>query len=540
MNINPYDQVIDNIRRSEPLKARYHDGGGLDGIKAEIEGKIEETALHILVYGAYNAGKSTLINLLLGEERAPIGDIPTTDRVDCYDWNGYRLLDTPGVNAPIEHERVAEDQLARTNAVVVVVREGDQDVDDLYVRLFSMVKSDKAIFIILNHQLGSAEEIVMSSERIGDILSRFAAEHGVADTEVQALPIHPVNLKTAFTGRMLGHDKLLQHSGFIQFVDAFADWTRQHDSQYHHLSEVKDTVKSLWYDPVITNLRKLVEADGTSETEQLRDMERTLVANKNRMHGAGYRMAAHEVGEIRSDIAELMKSSRSKEEADQGLSNLLQPMFRKIERWLNEKLDGVKAGIEVTLESPQMSEGQGSVGEEASSGVRDKILQEVGEIATNKEFVKKVLVAGRGTKAFGIRDVLRLKGRWTSTFDKWAGGFTKVARGGMAFLQVATAVWHAKRAHDRQVAANAEMRRLAVESHQAIESICTELRSDLVSAIDGVIEDTLGASIVRVREQIESIAGDASEKNRHYQELLDYRNQLEAVVFTSTQTAAQS
>ena len=48
-----------------------------------------------MLFGAYNAGKSTLINALLGEERAVVGDIPTTDAVHRYDWDGHIMLDTP-------------------------------------------------------------------------------------------------------------------------------------------------------------------------------------------------------------------------------------------------------------------------------------------------------------------------------------------------------------------------------------------------------------------------------------------------------------
>ena len=537
MNINPYNQVLENMRRSEPLVARYRDGGGLHEVQSEIAGKIEEKALHVLVYGAYNAGKSTLINLLLGEERARVGDIPTTDRVDTYDWNGYRLLDTPGVNAPIEHEQAAADQLARTNAVVLVVREGDQDAKDVYERLFSMMKNKKAILIILNHQFGTAEEVVVSSQRIGDIISQLAADHGVADTKVQALPIYPVNLKTALTGRMRRHDKLLEHSGFTRFMEAFTDWTRQHDNEHHHLSEVKDVVKSLWYDPAIASLTELAEPDDGSEAEQLLQTERTLVAKKNRMHGAAYSMVAHELSEIRPDIGELVRSSGSRDEADEELTGLLQPMSKKIERWLNEELDEVNARIEIPVDTPQISEDEGSVQDEAKSGVRDIVVKEVGKVVTNKESVKTALLLGRGTKAFGIRDVLGLKGKWTSTLDKWAGGFTKFARGGMAVLQFGITVWEAKRAHDRQEDENEEKRRRAVESDRAIGSICDVIRRDLVSAIDGVIEDTLGAAIVRIREQMEGITKDLSERKRHYQELLQHRNQLEAVVFAS-QTGA--
>ena len=69
-DVNPYNQVLDNMRRSEPLIARYCDGGDSHVLKAEIAARIEEKALHIIVYGAYNSGKSTLINVLLGEAQA--------------------------------------------------------------------------------------------------------------------------------------------------------------------------------------------------------------------------------------------------------------------------------------------------------------------------------------------------------------------------------------------------------------------------------------------------------------------------------------
>ena len=539
MNINPYNQVLENMRQSQPLIARYCTADHVQEIQAEIGGRIEERTLHILIYGAYNSGKSTLVNLLLGRERARVGDIPTTDRVDIYDWNGYRLLDTPGVNAPIEHEQVAEDQLARTNAVALVVREGDQDAKDVYDRLFSMMKSKKAIFIILNHQLGTNEEILESSKRIEDILSHRAADLGVTDTQMHTPPIYPVNLKTAVTGRMRLNDKLLEYSGFTRFVDAFVDWTRQHDNQYHHLSEVKDRVRSRWYDPVIGKMSDLgEEANGGSDAATLRDMERTLVAKKSRLHGAAYRMVASEVSEVRSDIAEVMRSSASQEEADRRLKDLVRPMFEKVGRWLYDELDDANARLEVAVESPRMSEDQGSMPGEASSGVRNILVKKVGDIVTNKENVKEVLLAGRGMKAFGMRDVLGLKGKWTRTLDKWAGGFTKVARGGMAVLQVAIALWDAKRAHNQQKEENEKIRRLAVESTQAIESICRELQQDLIGAMDEVIDTNLGGAIGRTREQIEHITRDLSGKNRHYQELLDLRNRLDAIVFTSTRTGA--
>lgn len=49
----------------------------------------------IMVYGVYNAGKSTLLNALLGSEQAAMADRPETAEIRGYDWRGYTLLDTP-------------------------------------------------------------------------------------------------------------------------------------------------------------------------------------------------------------------------------------------------------------------------------------------------------------------------------------------------------------------------------------------------------------------------------------------------------------
>ena len=50
------------------------------GALAGIEGTLDELFLLVIV-GEYNAGKSTLINALLGERILEVGDLPTTREV---------------------------------------------------------------------------------------------------------------------------------------------------------------------------------------------------------------------------------------------------------------------------------------------------------------------------------------------------------------------------------------------------------------------------------------------------------------------------
>jgi uncharacterized protein len=74
-------------------------------LSAEIESMpFEQEPLQILVMGQVKSGKSSLINALLGEMRAPVDTLPATDAVDLYECQPEGLpclilRDTPGYGA---------------------------------------------------------------------------------------------------------------------------------------------------------------------------------------------------------------------------------------------------------------------------------------------------------------------------------------------------------------------------------------------------------------------------------------------------------
>jgi len=102
----------------------------VDALRKVHEGKLLSAGACVVLAGAPNAGKSSLMNALLGENRAIVSDTPGTTRDTIEDWidiEGWpvRLVDTAGLREtqdPIEQSGVerAEDVIARADLVVAL------------------------------------------------------------------------------------------------------------------------------------------------------------------------------------------------------------------------------------------------------------------------------------------------------------------------------------------------------------------------------------------------------------------------------------
>ena len=105
--INYRGKLEEKLSEVKEIMNPYKDNPTVQRNIAKLEdiyaSKLKDIKPQIMVYGIYNAGKSSIINELIKDDRAGVADRPMTDRVDYYEWNGYMLADTPGVGAPIEH-----------------------------------------------------------------------------------------------------------------------------------------------------------------------------------------------------------------------------------------------------------------------------------------------------------------------------------------------------------------------------------------------------------------------------------------------------
>ena len=123
----------------------------------------------VAIVGAPNSGKSTLLNALLGEERAIVTDIPGTTRdtieESCViDGVRFRFIDTAGIRESTDIvERLGIEralaELGRASIVIGVVDGSSDDVAAAAAKVRGLVREGQKLILAVNKaDLGGAAE----------------------------------------------------------------------------------------------------------------------------------------------------------------------------------------------------------------------------------------------------------------------------------------------------------------------------------------------------------------------------------------------
>ena len=156
---------------------------GLDALMVKLEDAVDERGarilrqgLHVALCGRPNAGKSTLFNALLGEDRAIVTDVPGTTRdvlegSFTLDGSNVLLQDTAGLRDSgdaverigVERARAA---LGRADAALLVV-DASQDPDEEALELLRM-EAPCPCAVLLNKEDAGERLTVSEAERLTD------------------------------------------------------------------------------------------------------------------------------------------------------------------------------------------------------------------------------------------------------------------------------------------------------------------------------------------------------------------------------------
>ncbi|MBR4124184.1 MAG: tRNA uridine-5-carboxymethylaminomethyl(34) synthesis GTPase MnmE [Clostridia bacterium] len=121
-------------------------------------GRLVKNGINVLILGKPNAGKSSLLNALVGYNRAIVTDIAGTTRdtvEDSYTYKNmsFNVIDTAGIR---KAESIVEqlgieraEQLVKNSDIILVVLDGSRPIEEDDKKILALVK-DKIVLYVIN------------------------------------------------------------------------------------------------------------------------------------------------------------------------------------------------------------------------------------------------------------------------------------------------------------------------------------------------------------------------------------------------------
>ncbi|WP_457378918.1 GTPase [Pseudomonas sp. TE6288] len=482
----------------------------------------------IMVYGVYNAGKSTLINALLGQELAAVADVPETARVQGYRWGDFEVLDTPGIDAPLEHEEITREQLIQSDVVIFVVNPlGVVEEEKTLDVLLELVLAGKMIFLVLNCK-NRFDPIDL--ERVKDELRQRIQLKAGTQRVLDHIPIVEVNARTALKAKLENKQNLLNSSGFPKFESALAKFFGSVE-QKAIVARVATELSSFIQETVDV----LDEQQDQASIKRLDTFYAEIARREIDIHrGLKSLIEAKAAFISKSTVNALHLNSEGAQgkieqligQANHEVCTELEAELSRLGLDASEMLDEVIREVRV---QPQSYAGQATPNLEAQAAHADQLPASLGiDMSLLESGVRQ---AGSMLKAEHVISVMKVGKEWLPTLFKGIGPATmgKVAEQivgkvipviGVAF-QVGSTLYSAFAGDPEQQRLNEQAQREAQERErrdQAIQAFGEETAWEFSQSLNGMVEMHLKASFAEIKEKLQSLRGSLNQNQRRLSE----------------------
>ena len=177
------------LRESKQKEVQDLDSQLADGLRSS------QDPLSIALAGQYSAGKSTILKALTGRHDIETGAGITTTTTRTFDWNGVKMIDTPGIHTQVrpDHDGTAYRAISQADLLLCVITNEllDNHLADHFRKLAIDEGKGHEMILVVNKMDRTAEGNTPDSRAI---LSR--------DLRRPLHPFTPEALRTTFTDAM--------------------------------------------------------------------------------------------------------------------------------------------------------------------------------------------------------------------------------------------------------------------------------------------------------------------------------------------------
>lgn len=523
----PMTQLLALYDEVDPLCETYNKDA-VASIRELTRAKKAQAGATIMVYGVYNAGKSTLINALLGQELAAVADVPETARVQGYRWGDFEVLDTPGIDAPLEHEAITREQLIQSDVVIFVVNPlGVVEEEKTLDVLLELVLAGKMIFLVLNCK-NRFDPIDLA--RVKDELrERIQLKAGTRQL-LDHIPIVEVNARSALKAKLENKQNLLNSSGFPKFESALAEFFASVEQKAivarvatELRSFIQEAVDALDKRQDHASIKRLdtFYADIARRELDIRRSLKSLIEAKAAYISKSTISALHQNSEgAQAKIEQLIG------QANREVCTELEEALTRLGLDASEMLDEVIREVQI---QPQSYSGQATPDLDAQG---DKTCHVSASPGIDLSLLESGVRQASGLlKADHVVSVLKVGKEWLPTLFKGIGPATmgKMAEQiigkvipviGIAF-QVGSALYSAFAGDPEQQRLNQQAQRETQERErrdQSIQAFAEETAWEFSQSLNSVVETHLKASFVEIKDKLQSLRGSLSQNQRSLSE----------------------
>ncbi len=180
ISLDGYNEEISEMLKKNISRIKYL-------IDTFDNGRIMKEGIKTVILGKPNAGKSSLLNLLLGEERAIVTDIEGTTRdtlEENINFNGLslKIIDTAGIrNTEDKVEQIGVNKakdIARDGDLIIFVVDGSREMDENDREILELIQDKQAIVLVNKSDMNTVADIEELKKISGRDVIIFSAKKG--------------------------------------------------------------------------------------------------------------------------------------------------------------------------------------------------------------------------------------------------------------------------------------------------------------------------------------------------------------------------